>query len=328
MNKYVFLAHDPGGYDAIYPVALALSKSKDNSITILLSGQAGEKQPLFRKTENDIILRINELIEDEEDFVLITGTSWGANIETEAIKACKENGHLTISILDYWSNYSSRFLLNDQYCFPDYLFVMDDLAFNEAVASGVDRSIMRITGNPGLDSYVQRNRKSHKRMLFISQPLSVLYGNSEGYTEFDAFEGVLKAGKQLGITPYIKMHPKENPKMIELYEEYKIEGALEDVANEFDVVVGMSTMGLLQCSLMGIPVISYEPNLKADDKCIINRLGITKGAYSFEELIAQLKAITGSIEYSSLPFWYDGKSTERCVDEIIKISNHHIELNK
>ena len=178
---------------------------------------------------------------------------------------------------------------------------------------------MRITGNPGLDDYV--NVKKHrKRVLFVSQPLSELYNTEDtGYNEFIAFENILKACDELGISPYIKFHPKETNKMIQLYKDYSVEGDIEDIAFHYDAIIGMTTMGLLQCSLMGIPVISFQPNLNTDDQCIINKLEIAQGTFSYETLVERLKIITGSVNESNLPFWYDGMSTSRCINELVSI---------
>lgn len=319
MKDMIFLAHDPGGFDAVYPVAFYMSKKKDMKVKLILTGQAAEREPLLGMSERDTIDNIREKLKITSDFILVTGTSWDSSVELECIKLCKSSGIKTVSILDYWCNYTERFKQKDEYIYPDFLFVMDQLAFDEAKAEGINPDIMRLTGNPGLDNYVQKKIKK-KKVLFISQPLSMLYSvEKTGYSEFEAFEGVLRACKELRLVPKIKFHPKETQKMMEMYQSYSVDGKVEDIACEYDVIVGMTTMGLLQCSLMGIPVISYEPDLNVEDSCIINKLGIAKGAYCYSDLLEQLKVITGSVNEENLPFWYDGRSTERCVEELIKL---------
>lgn len=319
MNDFIFIAHDPGGLDAVYPVALELSKRDKISIRLALSGQAGNKQPLFKMRDDEIMNLLYSKVNNGDGFVLVTGTSWNATLELESIAFCKSNGIKTVSILDYWCNYMDRFKYKDTVVFPDRLFVMDQLAFNEAVKEGVDPSIIRITGNPGLDHYVHK-KLNNKKVLFISQPLSLLYNISEtGYDEFAAFKNVIDACEELSITPYIKFHPKETERMRELYQEYSVGGNIEEIVSDYNAVIGMTTMGLLQCSLMGIPVISFQPNLSSEDLCIINKIGIAHGVFTYKELIDQLKMITGTVDKKNLPFWYDGKSTERCVKELLEI---------
>ena len=309
----IFLAHDPGGYDVIHPVYIRFRQDKTTRPELFLTGVLGEQHSEYAIGESDVLKNLKARIERNESFSLITGTSWNSTVETDAIYICKKKHIITVSILDYWCNYRNRFRNGDDFIFPDHLLVMDDLAKNEAVEEGINEGIIHIVGHPGLDYYVNKKiRKKHnKKILFLSQPLSALYGDSYGYTEFTALEGVLKAGEELGYSVDIKFHPKETDKMVKKYEDFAVEGAIEELAGEYEVVIGMSTMGLLQLSIMGVPVISYQPEMKLKDYCITNKLGITRGAYSYDDLIELLKEvrIDQNMEY---PFWYDGKSTERC----------------
>lgn len=319
--NFVFLANDPGGADSLLPVAKAIEMQAEAHVKVLLSGKAEERLPIYKTTKEDTLLFLEQSINNNDDFVLITGTSWNSTIELEAIKLCKDNSIITISILDYWSNYIERFVLYDDYVFPDYLFLMDQMAYDEAVASGINSEIIRIVGTPGLDCYVNRNTK-RKSVLFLSQPLSAIKANSnDGYNEFDAFEGVLKACNELNLSIDIKFHPKETDEMKRTFADYQVEGDLIELVNRYDVVVGMNSMGLLQCALMDIPIISFEPNLLTDDKCITNKLNISKCITSYEDLVDQLKILTGTIRNDSKPFWFDGKSTNRCVQELFQIIN-------
>ncbi len=321
MKDILFIANDPGGFDVIYPVASKMAILDEPHVDIILAGRAAEKLPILRKSSANIVDFIEKKVSRGDDFVLVTGTSWTSTVELEAIKLCKEHEIVTVSILDYWCNYSERFKFEGGYIFPDLYYVMDELASKEAQASGVDPKIIKIVGNPGLDRLVSKKSVSRKKVLFISQPLSELYGDeNDGYTEFDAFEGVIIACKELKVTPYIKFHPHETEKMKDLYGKYSVDGDIEEIARDFDVIVGMTTMGLLQGSLIGIPVINYEPNLNKDSRCIITKLGIVEGAYSYDDLLSQLRHITGAVDNKSFPFWFDGKSTERCVNELMKLA--------
>lgn len=321
MRRLIFLAHDPGGYDVIRPVYDKFA-TRGCDAELFLSGAAGKRNVEYEKTKEEILSTLQNYVARQIRFILVTGTSWNSEFEVEALRFCNSKGIPTVSILDYWSNYKERFRLGNEYVFPRQLFVMDQLAFDEAEQNGVPTGIMQIVGQPGLDFYVHRSIRRQGtgsgKLLFLSQPLSDLYGDSEGYTEFDAFEGVLDAGRALGCEVNIKFHPKENARMVALYSRYGVEGSLEGICGEYRVVIGMTTMGLLQCSLMGVPVLSYQPNLIGTEKSIINKLGIAKGAYSYMELIEQLKKLEKADEYS-YPFWFDGRSTDRCVDKLTEI---------
>lgn len=326
MKNFILLANDPGGYDVISSIACGLKTKEDTHFKMFLTGPSAKLDSKYKAENKEVISFLEGEIKDNNDFLLVTGTSWNSFIELEAIELCKNNGIKTVSILDYWSNYKSRFCVNGNYIFPDYYFVMDKLAFEEAVEDGVDSSIMRIIGTPGLDKYLQK-RKSPKKVLFLSQPLSVLYqDDNDGYNEFDAFEGVLKACEKLGILVNIKFHPKESEKMKELYSDLSIEGQIEEIEGEFDAIIGMTTMGLLQCYLRGKLVICYEPHLCKADKSIVNKLGVAKSAFSYEELLNILDTLISSDNKKELPFWLDGKSTERCINELVEIYDAAYEL--
>lgn len=321
MRRLIFLAHDPGGYDVIRTVYDRFAV-RGCDAELFLSGAAGKKAVEYEKTKEEILNTLQNYVSRQIRFILVTGTSWNSELEVEALRFCNSKGIPTVSMLDYWSNYKERFRLGNGYEFPRHLFVMDQLAFDEAEQNGVPTGIMQIVGQPGLDFYVHRSIRKHGtgsgKLLFLSQPLSDLYGDSEGYTEFDAFEGVLDAGRTLGCEVNIKFHPKENARMTALYSRYRVDGSLEEICGEYRVVIGMTTMGLLQCSLMGVPVLSYQPNLTGTEKCIVNKLGIAKGAYSYLELIEQLKNIEKPDDVF-FPFWFDGRSTDRCVEKLIEI---------
>ncbi len=318
MKSFLFLANDPGGMDAVFPVYDELSKRDDITVKLMLAGRTAELKSQYRFSEKQIIEYIDECISEGREFILVTGTSWNSVVEAEAIERCRASGIKTVSILDYWSNYRRRFSYKDGFIYPDQLFVMDEMAFNEAVKDGVPSEIMKITGNPGLDYYA-KIRSNSKKVLFMSQPLSVINKEYEGYDEFVVMEDLLKACRELGIKAHVKCHPKDTEKFRETYSSISVEGELEKLVQDYDAVVGMTTMGLLQCSLMGVPVISYEPDLNTEDKSIVNKLGITKGAYSYEELVHQLRMITGSYDEKKLPGWFDGESTERCLTELLNL---------
>lgn len=337
-------AHDPGGYDVIFPVFEKIKSDGKAEACLFLAGLAGEKRPEYRADTPEILRYLSQRSAQGKRLLAVTGTSWNSDTELRVLRHCKDMGIPSISILDYWSNYKFRFqygkafeeepplvkqreeesliLLKDHnYIFPDYYFVMDETAAEEAAREGIDRSILRVVGQPGLDAYVHRriSPARNRKLLFLSQPLSAAAQRPLGYTEFDAAEDVLQASSTLGYGVDMKFHPKETEQMRRIYGKLQVEGTLPELVSDYAAVVGMSTMGLLQCALMGIPVVSYQPNLTGEDLCITNKLKITQGAYSYSELCRRLESLeTFSIKEDRL-IWMDGKSTERCTEEIYSI---------
>lgn len=337
-------AHDPGGYDVICPVFEKIKSDGRTEARLFLAGPAGEKRPEYQAEAPEIVRYLSQQSAQGKKLLAVTGTSWNSDVELRVLQCCRETGIPSISILDYWSNYKSRFrcgeafmpeapLVNQgkeesgillkphEYVFPDYYFVMDETAAEEAVREGINRSTIRVVGQPGLDFYVHKRVKParNRRLLFLSQPLSAVAQRPLGYTEFDAAEDVLKAASCLGYNVNMKFHPKETEQMRRDYGKLQVEGNLAELVSGYRAVVGMSTMGLLQCALMGIPVVSYQPNLTGEDFCVTNRLKITQGAFSYPELCRRLENLeTFSIKGDHL-IWIDGRSTWRCVEEIYSI---------
>lgn len=344
MREIVLCAHDPGGYDVIYPVFEKLRVDGKVEARLFLAGPAGEKRPEYRADAPEILRFLSQQAARGKSLLAVTGTSWNSDTELQVLRHCKEAGIPSVSILDYWSNYKSRFqcgkafmaevplvnqreeesliLLKDpNYIFPDYYFVMDETAAEEAAREGIDRSIMRVVGQPGLDAYVRRrvSPARNQKLLFLSQPLSAASQRPLGYTEFDAVRDVLRAASSLGYSVDMKFHPKETERMRREYESLRVEGDLPKLVSGYAAVVGMSTMGLLQCALMGIPVVSYQPNLTGEDLCITNKLHITQGAFSYPELCRRLENLEGFSIKGDRLIWLDGRSTWRCVGEIYSI---------
>lgn len=326
MRSVVFCAHDPGGYDVVYPVYQRMKSERKTEVFLFLAGPSGERVPKYRADIDEIFECMSYQVDCGNLRLVVTGTSWNSDIELKIIRYCKKMGIPTISILDYWSNYRSRFQSKNEVIFPDYYFVMDKIAADEAVRDGIAPSILRIVGQPGLDFYVHKQVTPgyNQKLMFLSQPLSIA-GQADllGYTEFKAAESVLEIAGDLGYDVEIKFHSKETPEMVKMYENRRVDGLIWELVPNYAAVVGMSTMGLLQCALMGVPVISYQPGLKGEDLCITNKLRITDGAFSREDFYRRLKSLPGQkgclLKKKDDLIWLDGKSTERCIEEIYRI---------
>lgn len=286
-------------------------------------GPAAKLNPVNAVSESEVVQTIQLMLLEKRLAGLVTGTSWGNKLELKIIAACKETQIPTISILDYWSNYSERFKddLGD-FTYPDYFIVMDELAAKKAVQEGVPSNILKVLGHPGLDKYIAfQKRKTcfgnkKKKILFLSQPLSALYGKGLGYTEQQTLDDCLLAVR--GNDDYslsVKFHPKDDVVWKRGYADISVDGALMDIMTEYDVIIGMNTMGLLHAILMGIPAISYQPNLRRPDMCITNKLGFTTLIRSYRELELVLNTQLGEDRKNiTLPksfIWLDGHSTDR-----------------
>ncbi|MEC0143660.1 hypothetical protein [Paenibacillus alginolyticus] len=332
MKKIICLAHDPGGYDVTKPLVTRLNRDA-NLCEFYCLGPAAGIDKEHASTEE---ILFSGLEADELPGVCVTGTSWGSDLELRFIRECKERGIPTVSVLDFWSSYASRFELpSGQAVYPDHLVVMDNLAYDEAIEAGVPSNILRVLGHPGLDRWVSTPACNASniggegtKLLFVSQPLSTIYGDTLGYTEYQVFADLLRAiQKDLGEELRIKFHPKESTQMHEAYSNYAIEGELSSLFADFDIVIGMSSMALLLASLSGKITLNYQPGLVSEDMAITNKLGLTKLIHSFDQLVVSLDDARNKLHSRSQqhhgisdvinnPLWFDGKSTERVVSFI------------
>lgn len=325
MKKIIFIAHDPGGYDVIQPVYQKMLESRPCIFWAV--GPAADLAEDTAVSTDGVLTALNQVVKMNTVAALVTGTSWGSRIELDCISLCKQAGIITISILDYWSNYAERFKTeNATFIYPDYYFVMDDLARREAINAGVPEKILRIVGHPGLDKFCHgltsdklKSIKKIQRVLFLSQPLSILYGGSLGYTEQTALLDVIRWCKERKLQLAVKFHPKDDKDFREKYVDISISGNVDELMLHYDLVIGMSTMALLHAALEGVSILSYQPNLRVDDGCITNKLGLSQRINSYKELrdmslYKQKSSFKKRGIHSYL--WLDGCSTERVVGEI------------
>lgn len=329
MKKIVFLAHDPGGYDALYTVVQRMQQ-ESVPLEFYCLGPAAKLNPSNAASELRVMQTIQSMRLEKKLSGLVTGTSWGNKPELKAITACKEARIPTISVLDYWSNYQVRFKDDlGKFIYPDTYIVMDELAAQEARQEGVPSNILKVLGHPGLDKYILQRRNTtfsgnKKKLLFLSQPLSALYGQELGYTEQQALEDCIRAVQ--GNDDYslcVKFHPKDDANWQQSYADISVDGALLDIMTQYDLIIGMNTIGLLNAVLMGIPAISYQPSLEKPDLCITNKLGFTRLIKSYQELEFLLNTPIGEDRKNiCLPksfIWLDGHSTDRVVGFIREV---------
>lgn len=326
MKKILLLAHDPGGFDVVYPTYLKLKKLGEQ---VLLScvGPAGDLKSNFQCKEDEFFSKLKSLVYKKKVKGLVTGTSWGSKLEIEAIQFCKKHGVKTIAILDYWVGYAGRFRLEkEQFVYPDYYVVMDHLAYEEAIAEGVPKEILVPLGHPGLDSIIAKRQtikepsNNKLRILFLSQPISRVYGDEIGYTEYTALRDL----ESLGVPYNVKFHPKDDHVLRDLYKSKAASGVLTTLLAKADLIIGMSTMGMLHACILNKPTISYQPHLKGKDHGITNKLGLTPVFTTYEDFkkfVADFQKdpsiLSVTPEKLEHFLWSDGKSSIR-VAEFIK----------
>lgn len=317
MKQFVFLVRDPGAYEAIYAVFLALCTESSVKCDLFCFGTAAKMNAAFAASETDTQRWIENHIRDID--VLICGTGFHTEVELSLMEKCGQHGIRTVAILDYWSMYKNRFLANERFIWPDFFLVMDTIAEREAIEDGVPASIIKVLGHPGLDRVIKQGHKKYgdammaDSVLLLGEPMDIDDGDAyEDRFFLNCIHVLMSMKKDFSI----KFHPRESEYIKKKYRQYSAEGNLLDVIQKYDIIIGITTIALLQAALAGKHTISYQPRMMTKDECISSRFGLSKLVTSQEELATVLQKGREYLKNcGSLHdfLWMDGKSTERIV---------------
>ena len=214
-------------------------------------------------------------------------------------------------------------------CFPTKVAVMDQLAFEQAMQAGLPGSSLVITGQPYLDELVVRLQRPDLRrqaeslrrawlgdvtqqetariVLFASEAFAQDFGPHtpyyRGYTEVDALEGLVVAvqlvedGTCHKIMIVVKLHPEESPRSFRMGP-LASQRSVRTVADQpawpcifaADVIVGMTSMFLIEAALAGKPTISFQPGVVEKNSFIGSQIGLVPAVSSSQELANLLKS--------------------------------------
>ena len=234
-----------------------------------------------RKLGKVPLLPLDALVEQCE--WMLCGTSFLSDLEWRAIWLARRAGKRSVVVLDHWVNYRQRFVRNDQWNWPDEVWVGDETAaliakeeLPEVKQTLVPNSyFLDILDQISAMSASPRTPCERLSVLYVTEPkrdfgLS-LYGNERhwGYTEDEALRYFL-SNVEILRTPVnqikIRPHPSESPKKYNwVKDEYDLPivtgGTLtliEEVA-ACDVVCGCGSMAMVVGLIAGRRVISCIP---------------------------------------------------------------------
>ena len=241
--------------------------------------------------------------------VLVFGTSLTDTLPL-CIARCAEKLNIpTICILDNWMNYRERLEIDQlPFFIPTIYAVMDSIAAQGAIASGIPSSCVHITGHPALSSLYEQytNFKNHSasdhknKILFVSEPVSEDQGTTplstkfRGYTQQKVLKLVCNAFQPFynKFTFILLPHPRENKEILfQIWNEFKgkLDGEISNYPSgreavlSVDRVIGMSSILLYEAWLVGKPVISIQPNLLISD---LKTISLRQGVFFVDDIIS------------------------------------------
>lgn len=324
---------DPGGARALVPVLNLLKKNSHiqlinyayyQAIDILHQHQI-EFLPLINSVSEEVSLRI---LKNDQINLLITATSVNdKEWEKYFISSARQLNIFSLSILDFWSNYALRFLdktgkLN---CLPDIITVMDNYAKNEIISENIISSErIMVTGQPALDDLHEireqfslkmkrvirshfKVKKNEKLIFFASQPLKKYYENQLGYHEISILNSLIrvleeiKISTQQHLTLVIRPHPQESTEDYQYYSEHiniivSAECNQREIAMASDLVLGMTSILLVEACYLHCIVLSLQLGLSKPDVLPTNRWGVSVPIYDEKEMHPIIKKYLFNIE--------------------------------
>lgn len=332
MPKIIFFfSQDPGSANAIFPVIKKMQEMKE-LFKIFVFATRQSKDIFCGEGINFTDLDVRTFFSNEfpSPDLIITGASAGHCPEKEAILFGKKRGVPTISILDFWSNYISRYSQkeNDFVYLPDFIFVMDPDARNQMIELGFPEKKIIVTGNPFFDTFKAAPTliEAQDSILYVSQP-EVKEGKY--YSDYALLDDLLEVRSESKnpIALVIRPHPKEEQNAYGAYCRGGVtvdrDSSISSLLQRSSLVIGKHSMVLFEAVFSGKLVISYQPERELFDRLITNTLGLSFCARSKEEFKALFqRAMIGKLtvrEIGVIPNLNDQQCTLRAVEKIKEI---------
>lgn len=217
----------------------------------------------------------------------------------------RRNGVRSIAVLDQWQNYAKRFSspgTADLAFLPDICCVMDDIAWRGMIEEGFPPERLAITGQPAFDELAETVKteadaalalKSEMGMnngrptlVFVGEALRKHLGLEYGYDERTCLNDLIEIIEDMPERPnlIVKKHPQN---VDEDFDRSVIKRASERLVIRIvgmdqsakrvilasDIVVGMSSVLLVESILLGKITVSMEIAAKVFNKCFPVEIG-------------------------------------------------------
>jgi len=240
----------------------------------------------------------------------------------------RSRGVPSVAVVDQWQNYALRFSgpgpEEHLRYLPDWIAAMDEHARRGMMADGIPGERVVVTGQPALDklarlreTYAPTDRDALRQAMgvepgaglvcFVAEVVARDFGESLGYTEDSVLRDVLWACGRLlaeGQGPLhlaVKLHPKNEPADfrhltapggpgLRVTVHWKEQPPLPLVMAS-DVVLGMTSVLLVESILLGRPTVSLQPGARREDGLIATVVGAIPRLDSREACLRTLRGL-------------------------------------
>lgn len=212
-------------------------------------------------------------------------------------------------------------------CVPTKIFVMDDYARQEAIEEGLDPLRIVATGHPHFQALLAKTEslssekidelrsnlsisRSDIVITYASEPVSQDYADSGsdywGFTEQTILEEIIDSLKEVSVelarppVLVIRLHPRDSvtayESMLSSLEGESIRVIMDresdplELISVSDLIIGMSSMFLIEAVIVGKPVLSVLIGLRRENPFVLSRRGIIPSIVKSEELMRELRS--------------------------------------
>lgn len=289
----LFVAGDVGGARAMLPVITACER-RGLPFTVVEHGHlAREMEAGWARTSLPGELSpasLPPLLSSLGVSVLVFTSSVHDTVPLTLARQAKDVGVPVVHLLDNWSNYRYR-LEHDHFpmLVPEIYTVMDQVAYDGALAEGIPAEILRVTGQPALADLTDemtscppgRRATGPLQLIFVSEPVAADQGTDPSMTEYRGYtENTVLRLLCRALQPHadrvflaILPHPREDRNALATcWQEVRgavpgailTEGAGRRQALAAEGVIGMASILLYEAWLIGLPVLSLQPGVRGD----------------------------------------------------------------
>jgi hypothetical protein len=247
------------------------------------------------------------LVQFKPDLV-VTGTSAKVSDDLLYWDWAQQTNTESVAYIDQWVNLKERFFSNGKLHSSDKVAVVDENIKKNISEFGIDNKNIFVVGNPLLENKKIRKfeKKSTYSACFVTEPIVTEVGDENfkkkhGYLDVDSFQMAVDSLSQFATNSntewnlLVKIHPRDQKDRFEkiitsLQPSIQIkitDFSKEDIFASVDLVMGMTSMFLLESSQMGIPTVSFQPQRKLISEVIEsqNSIGVVTEKGSGSEVI-------------------------------------------
>ncbi len=281
MARLIFAANDPGAA-RVLEASIGMARSRGHDLTFVGAGPAIE---IWRRAGEEVA---TEMPDDGGD-VLLTGTGFSP-FESGCWAWAAAVGVPSLAVVEAWTNFERRFVdpackaMGAEAAQPDAIAVIDEASRLTIEAEGWGRARLFVVGQPHLQAQTARLTEARRRtkrtphhptLVFFSEPIDSDFGREvRGFDQFEVFEYVADAVSRLAdVRLLVKPHPRESVECWRQLAELAGDQETDDLLVSADGVIGITTMVLVEAHLLGVPVLSVQPNRRGVANLVVERLG-------------------------------------------------------